>query len=88
MSFGLYFILAIGVMMMLASAITADNYYSNVFGMLGASLFTSAIWFAFAQYDAERTPKAIDVYRGNTTLEITYKDSIPLDTVVVFKDIK
>ena len=31
------------------------------------------------------TPKAIDVYRGRTTLEITYKDSIPIDSVVVFK---
>lgn len=30
-------------------------------------------------------PRAIDVYRGNTTLEITYRDSIPVDTVVVFK---
>lgn len=30
-------------------------------------------------------PKAIDVYKGNTTLEITYKDSIPIDSVVVFK---
>ena len=31
------------------------------------------------------TPKAIDVYRKRTTLEITYKDSIPIDSVVVFK---
>ena len=30
-------------------------------------------------------PTALDVYRGNTTLEITYRDSIPVDTVVVFK---
>lgn len=30
-------------------------------------------------------PKAIDVYRGKTTLQITYQDSIPVDTVVVFK---
>lgn len=30
-------------------------------------------------------PQAIDVYRGKTTLKITYKDSIPIDTVVVFK---
>ena len=30
-------------------------------------------------------PQAIDVYRNKTTLEITYKDSIPLDSVVVFK---
>ena len=31
-------------------------------------------------------PKAINVYQGNTTLEITYKDSIPIDSVVVWKD--
>lgn len=33
-----------------------------------------------------KKPKAIDVYQGNTTLEITYKDSIPIDSVVVWKD--
>ena len=32
------------------------------------------------------TPQAIDVYRGRTTLEITYKDSVPIDSVVVFKE--
>lgn len=31
------------------------------------------------------TPTAIDVYRGKTTLQITYEDSIPIDSVVVFK---
>lgn len=31
------------------------------------------------------TPTALDVYRGKTTLQITYKDSIPIDSVVVFK---
>ena len=30
--------------------------------------------------------KPIDVYRGKTSLEITYKDSIPIDTVVVWKN--
>lgn len=30
-------------------------------------------------------PKAIDVYRNKTTLKITYVDSIPQDTIVVFK---
>ena len=32
------------------------------------------------------SPQAIDVYRKRTTLEITYKDSIPIDSVVVFKE--
>lgn len=31
-------------------------------------------------------PTALDVYQGKTTLEITYKDSIPIDTIVVFKE--
>ena len=30
-------------------------------------------------------PKAIDVYRDKTTIEITYKNSVPIDTVVVWK---
>ena len=33
-----------------------------------------------------RKPRAIDVYKGNTTLEITYKDNVPIDSVVVWKD--
>lgn len=34
----------------------------------------------------EKEPTAIDVYRGKTTLEITYKDGVAIDSVVVFKD--
>lgn len=30
-------------------------------------------------------PSALDVYQGKTTLQITYKDSIPVDSVVVYK---
>lgn len=33
-------------------------------------------------------PTAMDVYQGKTTLEITYKDGIPIDSVVVFKNDK
>ena len=32
------------------------------------------------------SPQAIDVYRNRTTLEITYRDSIPIDSIVVFKE--
>ena len=31
-------------------------------------------------------PTAMDVYQGKTTLEITYKDGVPIDSVVVFKN--
>lgn len=30
-------------------------------------------------------PKALDVYRGKTTLEITYRDSVAIDSTVVYK---
>ena len=33
-----------------------------------------------------RKPRAIDVYQRETTLEITYKDNTPIDSVVVWKD--
>ena len=30
-------------------------------------------------------PTAMDVYRGNTTLKVTYVDSVAIDSVVIFK---
>ena len=35
-------------------------------------------------YDCKH-PSAIDVYRDKTTLQVTYKDNIPTDTIVVYK---
>ena len=35
---------------------------------------------------SSKNPTALDVYQGKTTLEITYRDSIPIDSVVVFKE--
>lgn len=46
-------------------------------GIIGTMLMVSYIY--------ESTPKAIEVYQGKTTLEITYRDSIPVDSVVVYK---
>lgn len=34
----------------------------------------------------KQKPPALDVYRGNTTLEYTIRDSIKVDSVVVFKE--
>ena len=33
----------------------------------------------------KKEPTALDVYRGKTTLEITYRDSVAVDSVVVYK---
>ena len=32
-----------------------------------------------------KNPSAIDVYRGKTTLQITYKNNVPIDTTVIYK---
>lgn len=34
---------------------------------------------------SNNTPKAIDVYRGKTSLEITSINNIPTDTIVIWK---
>lgn len=31
------------------------------------------------------TPTALDVYQGKTTLKITYRDNVAVDSVVVYK---
>jgi RsiW-degrading membrane proteinase PrsW (M82 family) len=50
-------------------------------GSIFALLLTS---IAFT-YSIQSIPQAIDVYRGNTELEIHYINNIPQDTVVVWK---
>ena len=35
--------------------------------------------------DKDIVPTALDVYRGKTTLEITYRDSVAIDSTVVYK---
>ena len=51
-------------------------------GAVGAYLLSGGIMM----YQESWKPTAIDVYKGKTTLEITYKEGVPVDSVVVFKD--
>ena len=57
-------------------------------GILGAMLIgisiigTYSIIFSIIN---NNKPSALDVYKGKTTLEITYKDGVAIDSVVVFK---
>lgn len=57
----------------------------SIFGMLVTCVLLVGILFICADI-AEPIPTAMDVYQGKTTLEITYKDSVPIDSTVVFKD--
>ena len=49
------------------------------------SFIFSFIIFILLLFQLDK-PKAIDVYKGKTILEITYKDRVPVDSTVVWKN--
>ena len=53
-------------------------YFGTILACVGSVLIVTNYY--------EKKPSAIDVYQGKTTLEITYKDSVAVDSVVVFKN--
>ena len=53
--------------------------------MIVTAIITFIGWVGYHIGIANK-PTAMDVYQGKTTLEITYKDSIPIDSIVVFKE--
>ncbi len=73
--------------LMVCSAIIfniSDGSYGAATVTIGAILLLSSILSIIDKTN----PKAMDVYRGKTTLEITYKDGVAIDSTVVFKDKK
>lgn len=58
-----------------------EKFFSALLLTISAIIFVAV----FSSYEDRNTPTAKNVYEGKTTLEITYKDSIPIDTIVVLK---
>jgi hypothetical protein len=73
------------ILIMIAFIISCKYAYMHKDEVIFAIFVFSAIGTTFIN-DALKEPTAMDVYQGKTTLEITYKDSIPIDSVVVFKN--
>lgn len=48
-------------------------------------LFVYSLLVLLLSFFYIREPKAIDVYKGETTLRITYQDGVPIDSTVVWK---
>jgi hypothetical protein len=61
-----------------------DRFDSFILGVL-AGVILLAIYLGII-HSINPPVEPLDVYQGKTTLEITYKDSIPIDSVVVFKE--
>ena len=80
-------ILAVTLIIGIGVSIAKDKEFlgGTVFGMvITLAIIAGAICINLDII--EPTPTPIDVYQGKTTLEITYKDGIPIDSIVVFKD--
>ncbi len=75
--FGVIFFI-VGLALIFDKDASCRNYVAIILITIG--------YICLHEYGLEINPQAIDVYRGKTTLEITYKDSIPIDSVVVFKN--
>ncbi len=56
-----------------------------IFSILLGVLVTLYIYKEEAEMASKQQPTAIDVYKGRTSLRVTYIDSIATDSVVVFK---
>jgi hypothetical protein len=65
---------------------TTNNKDSRSVSAFLLSVSVIMVFSVYLTYENRNAPTAIDVYRGKTTLEITYRDTIPVDSIVVFKD--
>ena len=64
------------------SGVIEDKEFMRIMMITVAVCSIIAMFLIFAHLSK---PKPIDVYRGNTALEITYKDNVPVDSVVIWK---
>ena len=75
----------------IAGLIIVGGILLCVIGEVKAGAYTAIIGviillFAYTIDTKQITkPTALDVYRGKTTLEITYRDSVAVDSIVVYK---
>jgi hypothetical protein len=78
----------LGAILFLVTYIADGQKYAGVHVICGAVI--GAIMGMYTMYAAEKSiPKAIDVYRNKTELEVNYtiknNDTINVDSLVVFK---
>lgn len=72
-----------GVMLVVMFIVYKEKKYERAATL--AVVFALLYGVFGSAYFQQFRPKPIDVYRGKTTLKITYKDSVAVDSVVVYK---
>lgn len=63
-----------------------DGTDTKIISWLCAIICGIIFTIVLIDYISKYKPTALDVYQGKTTLEITYRDSIPVDSTVVYKE--
>lgn len=79
-TFGLIYVLS------LIWNVSTDGKDERFFSVFLLTISAIILVASFSSHKNRNTPTSLDVYEGKTTLEITYRDSIPVDSVVVFKE--
>lgn len=78
-------LITVGLIMIIIGLIclcSGASGFAFFLGVIEAYLLSGGIMMHQESYK----PTAMDVYKGKTTLEITYKDGVAIDSIVVFKD--
>lgn len=83
--FGSLIILTFGVFLLILGVCVGIKYNTNPLPTIFMVVGTIICLCLIAPSKSNDKPTALDVYQGKTTLEITYKDGVPIDSVVVFK---
>ena len=78
-------LLILGVLILIALIWNVYDRDGAVFSGIIMICLTFLFVVSLDGFCSRDIPNAIDVYNNKTTLEITYRDSIAIDTVVVYK---
>lgn len=74
------FIITIFTVILLAAIVLIDDLVTSI-----VICILSMVGLILGIYNVESNISAIEVYRGNTTLQITYEGDTPIDSIVVWK---
>ena len=83
---GILVILLVLVLLCFIYNIFSEHISSRVISCFCLFICNVLLIIIIITYISKDEPTALDVYRNKTTLEITYRDSIPIDSIVVFKE--
>lgn len=83
---GSLIIFILGVFLIILGAGVGARYDTNPLPTIFIVVGIIICFCVIAPSKSNDKPSALDVYQGKTTLEITYRDSIPVDSVVVYKN--